>query len=75
MKKQLTEHIKTHSDVKRYSCEICGAKLKNDTCYRSHMMNVHGQKIPCDICGKFYFRQEGLKRHKRQEHGVDVFDN
>ena len=73
-KKQIAAHILTHSDVKRYSCDICGAKLKNITCHRSHMMNVHGHKVSCDICGKFMYKEEGIRRHKKQEHGIDVFD-
>ena len=72
---KLEKHILTHSDIKRYSCDRCGTKLKNYSCVRSHMMNVHGEKIPCDICGKFYFKTEGLRRHKMAEHGVEVFDN
>jgi len=71
-KKQIAAHILTHSDVKRYSCDICGAKLKNITCHRSHMMNVHGHKVSCDICGKFMYKEEGIRRHKKQEHGVDA---
>lgn len=73
-KKQIAAHILTHSDVKLYSCEICGAKLKNVTCYRSHMMNVHNQRVACDICGKTMFKEEGIRRHKRQEHGIDTFE-
>jgi len=38
------------------------------------MMNVHGHKVSCDICGKFMYKEEGIRRHKKQEHGIDVFD-
>ena len=31
-------------------------------------------KVSCDICGKFMYKEEGIRRHKKQEHGIDVFD-
>ena len=74
-KKHLSAHILTHSDRKRYACEVCGAKLKNESCYRSHMMSVHHQTMACNICGKDYFKEEGLRRHKRHEHKMEIFDS
>ena len=74
-KTKLEKHILTHSDKKLYSCEKCGTKLKNYSCVRSHMMNVHGEKISCDICQKDFFKSEGLRRHRMSEHGIEIFDN
>ena len=72
---KLDKHILTHSDKKLYSCDKCGTKLKNYSCVRSHMMNVHGEKISCDICQKDFFKPEGLRRHRMSEHGIEIFDN
>lgn len=66
----LKEHIYTHSDIKRYSCEICGRQLKNDSCYRRHMVCVHGKKFTCEVCGKDFSSPVGLKYHKRDHHGI-----
>lgn len=66
----LKEHILTHSDIKRYTCDICGRQLRNDSCYRRHMMNIHGQKISCDHCNKDFSSPIGVKIHKRDAHGI-----
>ena len=66
----LKEHILTHSDIKRYTCDICGRQLWNDSCYRRHMMNIHGQKISCDHCNKDFSSPVGVKIHKRDAHGI-----
>lgn len=66
----LREHIFTHSDVKRYSCHICGKQLKNDSCYRRHMVCVHGQKFTCELCGKDFSALNGINHHKREVHGI-----
>ena len=66
----LKEHILTHSDIKRYTCDICGRQLRNDSCYRRHMMNIHGQKITCDHCNKDFSSPMGVKIHKRDAHGI-----
>ena len=66
----LKEHILTHSDIKRYTCDICGRQLRNDSCYRRHMMNIHGQKISCDHCNKDFSSPVGVKIHKRDAHGI-----
>ena len=60
----------THSDVKRYTCPACGKQLKNDSCYRRHMVCVHGQKYSCELCSKDYSALMGLNIHKRDVHGI-----
>jgi uncharacterized Zn-finger protein len=66
---KLKLHIETHSDVKRFMCPKCGMALKNDSCYRSHMKNVHGITSRCDKCDKQFFSPKGLQSHKRDQHG------
>ena len=66
----LKQHILTHSDVKRYTCPACGKQLKNDSCYRRHMVCVHGQKYSCELCSKDYSALMGLNIHKRDVHGI-----
>lgn len=69
-KSNLVNHIKTHSDIKHFTCPICGRQLKNDQCYRRHMASVHGHKFTCEMCGKDYSSQTGLRFHRREAHGV-----
>jgi ribosomal protein L35 len=66
----LREHIVTHTDAKRYSCEICGKLLRNDSSYRRHMMCVHSVKQTCELCGKDIYTKTGLERHKKEVHGI-----
>ena len=66
----LKQHILTHSDVKRFTCPACGKLLKNDSCYRRHMVCVHGLKFTCEICNKDFSAQNGLNIHKRDVHGI-----
>ena len=66
----LKQYILTHSDVKRCTCPACGKQLKNDSCYRRHMVCVHGQKYSCELCSKDYSALMGLNIHKRDVHGI-----
>ena len=66
----LKEHELTHSDIKRFTCDICGRQLRNDSCVRKHMVNVHGVKHTCDLCGKNYSSPLGLQLHQRESHGI-----
>lgn len=66
----LKEHIATHSNAKMFSCYICGKGLKNDSCYRRHMVCVHGLKHTCELCGKDFSSPIGLKHHQRGAHGI-----
>ncbi len=68
----LKEHIYTHTDIKRFTCPTCGQKLKNDSCYRRHMMCVHGEKVTCEVCGKDYSSPVGLKVHQRNVHNMQL---
>lgn len=68
----LKEHMFTHSDIRRYKCKLCGRELKNDSCYRRHMVGVHGVKVTCDLCGKDFSTSRGCKIHKREVHGVTL---
>ena len=38
------------------------------------MMNIHGHKASCDIFGKFLYKEGGIRRHEKQEHGINIFD-
>ena len=69
---KLKEHINRHTNEITKECDVCGRTLKLDN-YKPHMMNVHGVKLPCDICEKPFFSKLGLKIHKREMHGVDSF--
>jgi KRAB domain-containing zinc finger protein len=66
---KLKIHTFSHSDVKRFMCPTCGMALKNDSCYRNHMINVHGNSVRCDKCDKQFFSPKGLQVHKRDQHG------
>ena len=43
MKVHYQRHLLTHSDFKPYKCRLCSASYKDNTNYKIHMKNVHGE--------------------------------
>jgi len=73
-KKNLKEHRYYHADNQdnRQQCEICHKVLKQKNSYMKHMVNVHKKGFECDLCQKTIATEDGLKLHKRDQHGVSI---
>jgi len=61
----LNAHLKTHSDIKMYKCDVCGSRYKDKGYYVKHLNSHHNSKKPfeCEICGKSYLQRSHLKDH------------
>lgn len=72
-KHMLVAHERTHSQDKSYRCNLCSKEYKQEKGLRLHMVNFHGMKHACDLCGKDNFSSaRGLLIHQREIHGQAV---
>ena len=65
-----TKHLQTHEEPK-YTCDICGKKIKKKTCFDQHM-NIHMNVLDhrCEPCNKVFFCHLG--RNKRLFSGISI---
>jgi len=73
-KKNLKEHRYYHAENtdNRHQCQICSKVLKQKNSYLKHMVNVHKIGHDCDVCSKTIATLDGLKLHKRDQHGIHI---
>lgn len=65
-KENLTRHLKSHENARRYQCDLCPARFNTNILLRRHK-NLHVY-IKCGICSQeFQFRRQ-YKTHHRTEH-------
>ena len=64
----LTDHMKIHSDVRQYSCEVCGMQFKWRQALKTHFDLLHNPdfvcQFICDICGHNFPSKHRLGEHK-----------
>lgn len=68
-KRQLKEHLITHSDVRSFQCEICGLTCKRRSHLHKHM-DTHKKErnYRCDVCHQNFKVQADLKAHCFADH-------
>lgn len=63
---------KTHDNITRAECDICGKKFYNKTVVQVHVQThipaEHRAKHQCDICSKSFSRSYCLEKHKMNHH-------
>ncbi|EFO17894.1 hypothetical protein LOAG_10604, partial [Loa loa] len=71
MGKEYSKHLETHKEQGLYKCtwSTCGKKWRTLKSLRQHY-EKHQSKLLCEICGSFFSYKKGLRRHKKQCHGV-----
>jgi len=64
----------THKKVKhgtdRHECEQCGKHFVYKRHLLRHLVNHTDVKLPCSFCDKQFTRQDKLKEHLREAHGI-----
>lgn len=61
--------VKDHANLKKFSCEICGASYYQHKNLQTHMQRHNGEVIRCDICSKEFSALPNLKRHMNTHSG------
>ena len=68
----LAKHRLTHSEERRYHCNICGKAFKRQDHLNGHLLTHRSTKpFACHVdgCGKSYCDARSLRRHKENHHG------
>lgn len=77
----LKTHITSHTKVKSYGCDICGAKFRYKFDIRKHKSGSRCQSVleaglgkgfKCNICEVAYKSKTSLKNHMKIIHGIDL---
>ncbi|ESO08871.1 hypothetical protein HELRODRAFT_128063, partial [Helobdella robusta] len=67
----LAKHKLTHSDERKYSCNLCSKAFKRQDHLNGHMM-THSSKKPFECkfigCSKSYCDARSLRRHLENHH-------
>lgn len=67
----LMQHQLSHSNEKKYECNICFQKFVYAASIRRHKLNIHSQikRYKCEICDKVYSTASALKDHAYVHNG------
>ena len=73
-KNSLSNHIKSHSGLKRYQCQDCGRRFKKEGDYLRHR-NCCGapHKYKCEKCEKTFMNMNSLTNHIRVHNNEKPF--
>ena len=68
-KKNLTRHIQTVHEKRRYVCVLCGDTFSQKFYMVKHKSIKHGGvTIKCELCNESYSTNASLRRHQRLNH-------
>lgn len=69
--KQLKEHKQVvHKEGCKYKCNVCNMIFQSEPQYTSHLQ-IH--PLECKLCGKFFYRKQGLELHLKRHLGIKPF--
>jgi len=66
--------MRTHSDEKPFSCEVCGLKFKKSGDMKNHVTVCRTGVLPysCDVCGKQFAMANSLANHCLVHQGSQI---
>ena len=65
------QHMEEHGDLQPYHCTQCTKSFNRRDKLMHHIRQVHNREknVYCDVCGKGFFDNTGLKSHMRVHTG------
>lgn len=73
----LADHLRSHANVRPYSCRICEAKFTTTDYMKQHMKRSHVRSestYKCKVCKKSVKTRQSIKSHIQKKHN-GVFKN
>lgn len=65
-KQNIVAHMKTHSNVKSFKCEICGKLFTRKNSKTKHVnINTCEKVFPCKLCERYFMRKGKMNLHTR----------
>lgn len=63
-----------HSDVVKFTCEICNAQFKRPKAYKEHLISVHTEikAYKCEWCPKTFSNGANCRKHKKEAHPTQL---
>lgn len=68
----LRDHMKTHSDDRPLTCNICGKHFKWRNALRVHLNKHYGSAFQCYVCGRSFTTKSYLMTHVEMHNGPRV---
>lgn len=70
----LISHIRTHTDERRFMCEICSRSFKRPDSLQAHMdLHAPTKSHVCPQCGEAFQQASGLRQHSRRKHRAHIW--
>eukprot|EP00092_Neocalanus_flemingeri_P013632 GFUD01014702.1.p1 GENE.GFUD01014702.1~~GFUD01014702.1.p1 ORF type:complete len:530 (+),score=140.48 GFUD01014702.1:64-1590(+) len=71
--KSYRSHVRTHSGVKQFNCDLCGDRFtrRNDVMRHKRLIHEKPRDFKCEQCEKYFVSEENLASH-REKHKVEM---